>query len=491
MSIRIDQSNAMKVYNSFQLFSLWILNFLLIGISQKEPSYTENQKAIIDKFGLANVTRKDAVPDLINYIEEQKKLALEYTKKKSIHSQHKHESEVSLTQVTSKDHLPICKITYRSSIHKGSFQYNKSITKPRYDEDCYLRRVRYHSAPVCQEEDRLKGLVPLYTFEWKMEQAKDKSTSKNLCQMPNTNILHAAAAYLKHQANAPEGLRSTIDSQTAKYKEEKGKAVNIVFLGLSTMGQTFASLSCLNQKDIDIENSNAAAGPPKWETVSMKDIVGNNNGHCTGYSQEHIKDWFPTHLHPNYTLPVQNVPSCATDAGFLTFQDKTSTTLPKVRACYTYTFNLPKNFKQGGKLPCGLEWEDVDIVFALHSRVEFFDYLFRRSNANENLLKHLKIVSIGEIYEALVVTSIQAEQKEKNMKVYGSDDMQAKPQHCKNVDSHYSMPGIPDYAIDVWLSIMATGGFQEVPNEKCRGPNSIHDKSCQLAQIGEVKFFGR
>lgn len=150
-----------------------------------------------------------------------------------------------------------------------------------------------------------------------------------------------------------------------------------------------------------------------------------------------------------------------------------------------------KNFKQGDGLPCGLQWEDVDVVFALHTRAEFFDYLFRRSTGNEILLKQLKIVTIGEIYEGLILAKIRAEQNERNLKVYSVDDMQAKPQDCKRVDTHYSMPGIPDYAIDVWMSIMATGGLQEVPHPMCANDKSINNNECQLAQFGNVKFFGR
>lgn len=168
----------MKLNSLFHFYVTWILNYPMTAISQKVPSLlTNSQKAILEKFGLANATRKDAVPDLIKYIEDQKKLGLKYDKMEDSHHKH-HKGKSHTRPIGSNDHLPICNVTYSSSIHKGSFQFNINITKPRYDQDCYLRRVRYHSAPVCQEEDRLKGLVPLYTFEWKMKPARDDTVSK-------------------------------------------------------------------------------------------------------------------------------------------------------------------------------------------------------------------------------------------------------------------------------------------------------------------------
>ena len=190
-------------------------------------------------------------------------------------------------------------------------------------------------------------------------------------------------------------------------------------------------------------------------------------GQCTGFKREEFINYFPTDLHPNTPLPKQNMERCDFEHAMITFHSKNNIEAPKVNICYAYTFNVRKNIKPGYKLPCGLEWSEIDIVLSICDPTEIFDFYIPRSGGNLQTLSHLKIIFIDKIYR-------QEPQLLTAMKLYKSDlnidqtvsDFKARFKQCglkHETDFHYRMPGIPDYTIQTWLMFIATGmksGYQ-------------------------------
>jgi hypothetical protein len=132
---------------------------------------------------------------------------------------------------------------------------------------------------------------------------------------------------------------------------------------------------------------------------------------------------------------------------------------PEVHICYTYVFNVEKNFPPGSKLPCNLNWKDVDIVLSIPNKEEMLDTYIPNTGGTPANLRNLKVIFVERIYEALLEYQLQHAYSKNHFGVPTSSDFRAKFRECgQNVsDVHYRMPGIPDFAVKIWLSMIATG----------------------------------
>lgn len=258
------------------------------------------------------------------------------------------------------------------------------------------------------------------------------------------------------------------------------------------------SLGCLFQKDL-VGGMASSDNQPLLH--SLHDIT-RDGGQCTGYPTNKISDFYPPALHPNVSMPVQNVPSCSMDHAYMQFGE--SSGKPDITFCYAYTFNIPKNVKKGQPLPCGLRsWTDVDAVLHLPSTEHMLMYVERTGGAagsvhpllsvplnsskstahqlrqsrsslasrireattkaaktSDNTTSHLHFINTNHLYEGLILSQLRTAYVRYNItSPLIREDFQARFAQCAphGADVHFRMPGIPDTAMLLWLHLLQAG----------------------------------
>ena len=442
----------------------------IIAIFYSANCSTSRKKELEAKFNLTNARKgRGAVDAALDFLVAQEQLMTHIEDAFGVdrHSVQKYKDKVA----SGSNGLPVCRATFHAIVQDGLFIYEGDDAKPLYD-DCWARRARYHTAPLCEAHEIKKNIKPIYKWKWMLQPAL-----QNLCRMPDTDILQAAKSFLAHQAKTAIGHRSTdkLPPSLSKYQDPPGKAVNILMLGLSFMGQPFTSLVCLNNKHVDKNSSYVdITHLPHGNTPRLRvDDITKDNGHCTGYAPNRIMDWYPSTLHPaNYPFPHQNIQyECAMDYSYMVFRNANSGT-PTVRVCYIYSFDLANTVKDGSELPCDWKWADIDVIFALHDYKELSDYYFPRKRANLESLTHLKVVNVNPIYEGYLFNKLKQAYKYNNFTSFEKEHYQAKPKDCVNPDCHYRMPGITDYAAQMWMSLLATG-LHESDHGECKPEHKL------------------
>ena len=131
---------------------------------------------------------------------------------------------------------------------------------------------------------------------------------------------------------------------------------------------------------------------------------------------------------------------------------------PRARVCFQYMFNMAKNLKPGSAPPCGLRWDEVDVLLGLFPTDAMVqEYLPRTGAPPLAQLPHLTIVSILEIYQAMLETQLGEAYAAAGFTPLTHDDLLAVPQKCDVRDVHFALPGLTDHAVQVWFSLIATG----------------------------------
>ena len=261
--------------------------------------------------------------------------------------------------------------------------------------------------------------------------------------MPDPSPPAAAAEFLRLNAN---NLRKP--SKKSRYQHDDGKVVNILALGLSFMGQPVMSLGCL-YKDMVVDGF-VWKGSNSFGSINE---IRQNGSICSGYLASNIKDMFPSNMNPNRVAPKQNVHECSADHSLVEYVDPKDPSLPKVRVCYRYTFNVLSNWrplKQGGKKPCGWDWTDVDVAIGFISASDLVDVMLPRYDTTPSELSHLKVININNIYAGLISQKLNIAVDKANKQVV---DIRAKPRSCTKPDIHYRLPGVPDIAIQVFILV--------------------------------------
>lgn len=245
--------------------------------------------------------------------------------------------------------------------------------------------------------------------------------------MPDPSPPAAAKEYLRQNPKMRRPRPNDL------YQSDDGNVLNIMALGLSFMGQTIMSLACLNDHLVSggyVSIHEAENGPPTHGNVQD---IRNDGGVCTGYRAPHIADMMPAAMNPSRTLPKQNVYECSADDSLVEYVNARDPSLPRVRLCYVYTFNVGKNWKAGAK-PCGWSWTDTDIVLGFMEFKDYKNVIFPRSHVNIHELGHLKIVNVMNYYAALIYDSMRKVAKRSGKSVV---DIRAKPSSCIKPDIHY------------------------------------------------------
>jgi hypothetical protein len=212
---------------------------------------------------------------------------------------------------------PYCNLTLDSIIDDGLFVYNNH-TIPPYSHKCWSLRIRYHTAPECEKEELQRGLTHIWKWKWTINAAENKQ-----CVLP------------------PSFPPLAMDRYAKLNNIQKDRPLVVFMMGLSFMGQPFQSLGCL-YADYVIGGTSFY---PKRQNISE---IRANGGQCTGYKKSSISGFYPANLHPNVDLPTQNSDECSMDSAIKKFKYKNHR---EVHVCYTYIFNVKKNFRPGSKLP--------------------------------------------------------------------------------------------------------------------------------------------
>ena len=329
----------------------------------------------------------------------------------------------------------VCSVTHDRVISEGLFVFeNKS--QP-YDYTCFCARARYHVAPACRSIR-----VPPWRWRWSLPAAES-----GLCQLPDASPPKVAEAFL-----------------TAR--KSKKKVLNVLFLGLSFMGQPFQSLGCLHRetlKDGFFRTARFTKEGERGQNVSLAEIT-KNKGQCLGVDNDTIDNYFPKETHHNISLPRQNVYHCSTDHSLFEFQDDDYTT----RVCFQYMFNMKKNLKAGAKLPCDLDWQSLDLVLSIFPNHLMKDFYLPKLRAPPDI--STIFLSVMDVYQATLEPQLRQAYLAKGWTPPSHKDLLALPTHCSKPDVHYALPGFTDHAVTVWLSIIASG---LPPINKKRGPTFV------------------
>ena len=217
------------------------------------------------------------------------------------------------------------------------------------------------------------------------------------------------------------------------YQNDDGKVLNVMALGLSFMGQTIMSLACLNQHLVDggyVSVRETATSDSKRGNI--KNITRNGGG-CTGYQAPNIANMMPVAMNPSRAPPKQHVYECSADDSMVEYVNALDPSLPRVRLCYVYTFNVGKNWK-AGKKPCGWSWMDTDIVLGFMTYHDYKNVIFPRSHVNVQELGHLKVINVMNYYAGLIDDNMR---KAANRTGKSLVDIRAKPTSCTKPDIHY------------------------------------------------------
>jgi hypothetical protein len=409
-----------------------------------------------DKYNMSNVQRgKGAIGDAVNYLIEQDRIRSEKLNDGAGKDHVNYKNHPN----SNGDDLPICQVSFDSVADDTYFTFLGNVP-PEYDYNtCPVLHPRYHVAPICEQKEREEGIVQLYQWDWTLLAAK-----KGHCKMPDPSPVHAAKSFLENKIKSGKTHRPI--TPTSRYPQDKpGRAVNILFLGLSFMGEPFHALLCKHHKDATLVDGFVDYTEGEVERQLPLTSILKSEPRCSNACE----DCFKSELHPPASSPSISSVRFPKEKSS-TYYEKTPNThcsprlavfeSPKghhdpvtVRMCYQYTFNLAKNQQRlYSKLPCGMTWDDIDVIFTIHSFEEFSAYYYRGTGGNIQALPHVHVVHISGIYEGLMMKGISATYASHKLPSLELVNMRGRPNDCSGSDVHLRMPGIPDFAVKVRLA---------------------------------------
>ena len=337
--------------------------------------------------------------------------------------------------------LPTCRVTHERMAAEGTFRRRASKEAP-YNTTCFFFRPRYHDAPACGGPTEA---WPDWGWDYTLE-----SAVRGRCKMPDATPTRAARAFFEAR---PTGVKT------------EDRTLTVVMLGLSFMGQPYASLACLHQ-DLVVNGTSYHAKLTEDAPYGRMSLaaIRKDGGACLGVDRDKIRDAFPEATHPpSFPLPRQNAYRCSYDHSMIEFHEPGE---PRVRVCYRYTFNMAKNLRPGSSLPCDLAWADIDIVLHAFPGEHFRELFLKRTGAPPHLSTIL--ISVVNIWEGHLHAQLQDAYRREGLAAPERTDMQARPNACDRRDVHFRMPGFPDLEVQAWFSLIATG-LRDVVYDSTKG----------------------
>jgi len=464
------------------LIIIFILVVKVTTVNADDSLREAEFKKIEETYKLTNASRgKDAVKEAIEFVLSQKDITKELQERKRNRNISEDTFNTIEPNLFCDNHIkglcPFCNLTMDSIIDDGRFIYLSNTTSPPYSHRCWSMMIRYHAAPECEKEEASRGLAPIWKWKWTVKDAENKQ-----CILPPSFPPLAMDQYAKLN----------------NIKKDKDQPFIVFMMGLSFMGQPFQALGCLYEEYVSGGTTYLDNGP-----VNISEIRA-NNGQCTGYKLSDIMKYYPKELHPGIDLPKQNLEFCGMGSAMIKFKYKN---YREVHVCYTYIFNVQKNFPPGSKLPCEIQWKDIDVGISILGKGELFQYV-QNTGGVLSQLSHLKLIIVHTIYEGMIEDQLNAAYKKHGFGYLERADYRAKFEKCGKTDSdsdvHYRLPGyhlillsclssswlssssssslgLPDYAVKIWFSYIATGllsgmkeygGVKYVGGKTCKSPNN-------------------
>lgn len=318
-------------------------------VSAQEVTISSSRSINLERrYNLTHARKgKQAVKEAINFLigqENEASIQISDTTPTS--------SGVQRVKCVSKENCPLCTVSMTAIISEGTFEYLGDNALPPYPSKCWAQSIRYHVAPECEREEASRGVVPVYKWRWTL-----KSAQEGYCRMPDPSPPKAAAAYLTrisgdNRSEMTLKINKGNDSNSRSNLGQSGgsqkRKLNVLFLGLSFMGQPWQSLGCL-YSDLVVGGAMSTDDSDGNLKLPILDVK-KNNGVCSGYRKSKIPFYHPPELHSNYSLPVQHADSCSADHAYAVY-GSSDPSLPDVKVCFVYTFNVQKNVKPGHPLP--------------------------------------------------------------------------------------------------------------------------------------------
>ena len=404
-----------------------------ITSNNNETTRSEEYKILFKKY-FSNATRADAVPAAIDYLLQQKQKGFLL-----IQSKENIKNNILLSpnyhfDIQKGKELPFCSVTYDSIIDDSTYDFLGMNTKPPYDYNtCPFVYPTYYVPPRCQKEEEDKHIVAMYKWKWQL-----KAAQEGKCRMPPTTPLEAAAVYLKQKEmkyNKAEMKTRPILSTARFNKDKPGKVVNILWLGLSFLGQQFLSSLC--------QNYGKRGNGPNLDIIeaNLKDVHGLTHSHtfkqatevdpggkCVPRNREDLKPGLQR-AHEETGEPY-NFPSVHCTPNFVEYSKIIDNEKITVRYCYSYVYNLKKNQRRlYKKLPCNFEWEDVDVIFGILGFDEFSQYYIAGSGGLPKNLKHVTYVSVQPLINH-VAPSLNSLYMAHNFSLLQQPHVNGKPKSC-------------------------------------------------------------
>jgi hypothetical protein len=484
--MRVIQQLTHLVLYTYMAWCTWFSLSLLVSrlfVEGNNHQSDEDLKALFEnQFNLSKVRNKGAVGDAVNYLIEQDKIRAEHLNRSVGRSHINYQ-----TERFAKDQ-PLCQVSFDSIADDTYFSFLGDV-KPPYDYNtCPVLYPRYHVAPVCEQREREAGIVQMYQWKWTILASK-----RGHCRMPETSPIQAAQSFLANKLKAGKPHRP-IEPDSRFPQDKPGRVVNILWLGLSFMGEPFFSLLCKYHDssmlvDGFIDYTKEGEGLkeiPLKPRLKSGEKCSNPCPDCfkpelhlppsspaisaVRYPQsfDHKKStkYFEPpedHILCNPRLMVFQSPPSHSHSSTPHTSTQKHTSKPQqaekeideeepitIRICYQYTFNLAKNqHTLYSKLPCEFTWKDVDVIFTIHSLEEFNTFYYEGTGGDVKRLSHVHVVHISGIYEGLMMNGMTATYAHHRLPTLNVANMRGKPNDCDHSDVHLRLPGIPDFAAEV------------------------------------------
>lgn len=423
------------------------------GTTRKQlpPFLKGKSSAYIDlyyKF-FTNVTKVDAVPAAIQFLLDQEEkgalMSTEFMKTQALRHMNYHAAD-SKDKNTIRDSnsalLPLCHVTYDAVIDDSHFEFLGKNAKPLYDyNSCPFVYPSYFVPPVCLQQEEDANIISVNKWKWMLGAAREGK-----CRMPPTTPLDAGVEYLKQKREKYRGTDREVRpvKSTARFNKDKpGKSVNILWLGLSFLGQQYLSSVCQNydtrgdgpslvQGEAMIGYKNNAKSKHvykrKISVDPMDRCVPDNRIDIVPMLEETRKN----------TGDKYNYPSMYCTPHFVEYSKMIGGEEITVRYCYSYVYNLAKNFRLHPTLPCEFDWSEIDVIFGIVSHDEFSSHYIRATGGLKHDLSHVSYISVQGIINH-VPQALNAAYAAHNFSKLMLPNIRGKPKSCLDQESGESL----------------------------------------------------
>ena len=327
----------------------------------------------------------------------------------------------------------VCAVTHGRVAAEGTFE--RTGGAPPYDWSCWCLKARYHTAPACLGAAAVDRPV---RWRWTL-----RSALAGACAMPDPHPSAVARSFLEHGAPSPASRRR--------------RTMTVVMLGLSFMGQPFASLGCLYEASVvggfvkhAVRDAGGAAADASVGAIRA------GGGQCDGYDRDYLPTYFAEDVHPrplDPPAPRSNFYRCDPNHALYEYGPPPGSRGPRARVCFQYLFNL-KKLPRDSKPPCDLDWAEVDVVLHMFPNRALVDlYLPRAGNPASRPI----LVSVNEIYQTALERQLRDAYAAAGFDPPSHADLLARPRSCASPDVHYALPGFTDHAVRAWFALISTG----------------------------------